>query len=167
MKQSSESSNFVLEIQQSNIPIGNVIEGIFNNINMAQVLGNMYYKYKYFKIVLNSYCGWVNTGATYSPTNVVYVGLTGLNFINTTYNGQLSNIARFPNAIILPPNGGNVANFSIDNNGIVFRKPDSPVVNLRLSLLNPRNSSPLTVLNILSTGLNFNFTIYGLYEEDE
>ncbi len=132
---------------------------------MGIVLGDMYHKYKYFKIVLNSYCGWTSGAVTYS-INTVYMNMTGLDFVNTTFNGQLSNIAKFPNQFNLPSNGSSGVNFSNDDSGIVFRRPDSPIVNLKITFLNPRNIIS-TASTVISPSLNFNFTIYGLYEEDE
>jgi hypothetical protein len=168
MKQSSESANFVLQPQVINLLPNTPIEIIFNNIDMTTVLGDMYYKYKYFKIVLNSYCGWASTSVTYSPTNVVYLGMTGLDFVAATFNGEQTNMARFPNVFIMPSNGANTIDYANDHSGIVFRKPNSSNVKLQLYFLNPRTTTDIIVStnNTFTASFNFNFTIHGLYEDE-
>ena len=171
MKQSSESANFILDHLQYNMPIGTAIEAT-QTVNMNTVLGDMYTKYKYFKIVLNCINSWGSAqsgNATYSPANTVSLGVTGLDFVNTTFDGLQTNMARFPGSFALPNNGsGNVSNFPFETTGVVFRRPNNPnQVNLKLSLINPRNTNPVTVSNVIASysALYF-FTIYGLYEDD-
>lgn len=70
MKQSAESANMVLESNlitfQPNTPIQ-----FTYNVDMKTVLGDMYDKYKYFKIVLNSTEGFGGAAYSYTPANTV------------------------------------------------------------------------------------------------
>ena len=154
MKQSNECANIELDYSVTSsaaIPTSNSF-----SINLQTALGDMYYKYKKFKIVLNGFGGYT-TITTYTAgavtgltgTAIYSLGISGLDFIYNTNNGSSSTLAYFPGRYNLPAsatNGGWLAvNTNDVTNGIVFNRPSSPYVTLNLGFYNIRN-------NILASG---------------
>lgn len=159
---SRSSGTTTLEISSITIPV-----------DMRQVLGDMYDKYEHFEIIFNGIGGWSNAtsysaGTITGLTNTATwnLGMIGLDWEASTYNGQLSNVAYFPNRFTLPIGGYGSSNFST-NNGIMFRKPYSPYVTLNVTPYLTRGGGPATVVASATAqiDLNFSFSIYGLYDD--
>lgn len=144
------------------------------SVDMRQVLGDMYDKYEHFEIIFNGIGGWANAtswtagGITNIANTATWtLGMSGLDWEASTYNGQLSNLVYFPNRFTLPTGGYGATNFST-NNGIMFRKPTSPFVTLNITPYLTRGGQP--AIAVVTTGtasidFNFSFSIYGLYDD--
>jgi len=146
------------------------------NVDMRQLLGDMYEKYDHFLIIFNSIGGWSNA-TSYSTTSGTTgiaatatwtLGMTGLDWEATTYNGLISNLAYFPTRFTLPVGGYGSVNF-VNNSGVCFRKPLNPYVTLTIApYLTRGNSSGIAVVaagNTAQVDFNYSFSIYGLYDD--
>ena len=167
MKVSSEVANFQLETTFVNFAANAPIEYTFSNVNMKNVLGDMFDKYKYFKIVINSVSGFAGSAATFTPVSNVFVGLSGLDWVSNTTNGSPSAIGKFHQIFTMPSNGSSFYNYPIEK-GIIFRKSSVYNVDLKVSLYNSRTSNIVVSQTTGTVGFSFffNFTIYGLSEDD-
>lgn len=146
------------------------------NINLKQILGDLYDEYDTFSICLNSVVNYsmvssyVTSVGVVSSNVVVKVGMTGLNWMSSTMNGENSSLQLFPNGMVIgggltaDDGGFGTANFNKPN-CILFKKPPEPNVTLTVGLYFVRLNGPVLVGN--STGqirhqCNYNFSIYGI-----
>lgn len=181
MRLSGECANFEIDTGL------NVIVGAFTdqpiaynvNVNMRQVLGDMFDRYDKFLMVFNSIGMWggltsyttAATGTTlFTNTAVWTLGVSGLDWQNSTYNGTISNVAYFPNRFTMPITSNYTASNSSTSNGVVFRRPDNPFVTLSASPYLTRQGGPALANMTTTTGnngwdINYSFTIYGLEKE--
>lgn len=174
MKQSFECAN--MEIDNSYISAIAFTKAMDYNatINLKAVMGEMYDKYDYFIIYYNSFGCW-NAVTSYTAgaavglnaTAMWTLGMKGLNWMNSTYNGISNEIAYFPDRFTLPINGYGGYNSSIQS-GIVFRKPDNPFVNINIVPYLVRTGASCNAVNTGNGGydINYSFSIYGLYEDE-
>lgn len=183
MSKSLECANLVLDsgyltmVQGSTIPTVQTFQ-----INLKKALGDMYDKYDTFAICLNSVVNYaqLSTYSTGDPdvaslggSSVVKVGMTGLNWMSTTLNGQKQSLVLFPNAFVI---GGNSAasdggygsgNFKKPN-CVMFKKPATPNITLTVGFYIVRKNLAIRLGN--SSGEvrfegNYNFSIFGIEEE--
>lgn len=175
MKLSGECANF--EIDTGSLSYTGPFTGIdmtFTlNVDMRQVLGDLYQKYDKFLIVFNGIGMFsaltsftTSTNASATNASVWTLGMTGLDWINNSYNGNMNNIAYFPNRFTMPTNNYGVTN-SISNNGVCFRRPDNPYVRLTVAPYLTRQGGYALGAQTGSAGgwdINYSFTIFGLTE---
>lgn len=130
----------------------------FKGVPLKEILGNMWDKYKKFKLVLNTHGGNFNSGFFNRQHSI---RISGLPFINTTDYKIYNNIEKslvytlptFPNSMI------NLNQFPANFGGI-FLKPPNPNVDITISVLD-RN---ILLVNG-NIGFNiFTFSIYGVEE---
>lgn len=174
MKLSGETAN--LEIDYTNTFIAGTTQqiDIIRNVNMRQLLGEMYDKYKKFYIVFTGIAGNSTTGnLTYSAGAITGMSnaagwllrMSGLDFVNNTIDGSITRLPLFPLGFAMPFNGYTTGASTSTQNGIVFNKEMNdnttliftPVLNKNLQ---PCVGSQVTTSGILS--LTLNFSIYGL-----
>ena len=163
MKQSDESATFRVYLKDV---------ASTSSINFKAVLGDMYYKYDKFKIICNNYACWNNVTA-FNGGNYTSVRLTGLNFLNSTYENTsgssngLTATATFPAVFQLLSSAYSTSNFT-STNGLIFSRPTQEFTNLTFEFC-------LAISNINAllapspAGYSFamwtSYTIYGLYED--
>jgi hypothetical protein len=181
MKLSAETANLEIDHIQTIVANQNTAIRIVKDVNMRQLLGEMYYKYKKFYIEFTSIGGF-GGATTYNAGTFTAIGnapawllqMSGLDFVNNTVNGTITKTAIFPLGFSLPVNGFSTGVTVFANtptqfgvgNGIVFNKEMNdnttltiiPVLNANLL---PCFSQP--TVNI-SLNLTLNFSIYGLEE---
>lgn len=175
MKISGECANFEVDTGSIsyNTAFSNQDMTFTLNVNMKQVLGELYEKYKKFMIVFNGISMWggvtsysTTTGlSNLNATTVWTLGMTGLQWINNSYNGQINAIGYFPNRFTMPISNGYVANNATSNNGICFDKPASHQVTLTIAPYLTRQGGVALANQTGSTGgwdINYSFTIFGL-----
>lgn len=179
MKLSGECANFEIDTGGTNYfnaPFTGIDMTFTLNVDMRQVLGDLYQKYDKFLIVFNgigmfsALSGFVSSnGATgLNNTAVWTLGMSGLDWINNSYNGNMNTIAYFPNRFTMPTNNYAVTN-SISNNGVCFRRPDNPYVKLTVAPYLTRNGGYALGAQSATSGtggwdINYSFTIFGLTE---
>jgi hypothetical protein len=130
----------------------------FKGVPIKEILGDMWDKYKKFKLVLNTHAGNNNSGYFNKQHSI---RISGLPFINTTDYKIYNNIEKslvytlptFPNSMInlnqLPA-----------NNGGTFLKPSNHNVDITINFID-RNF----LLVNANIGFNiFTFSIYGIEE---
>ena len=130
----------------------------FTGIPLKEILGDMWDKYKKFKLVLNTHAG--NFNSTYFNRQYI-LRISGLPFINTTDYKIFNNTGKclyYP----LPVQSTTMQNLNqfVANNGGTFLKPANPNVDIFISFLD-RN------LNLVNANIGFNvftFSIYGVEE---
>lgn len=175
MKLSGECANLDLDTSQlSNGTNTLELSSISFQVDMRQVLGDMYDKYDHFEIIFNSIGGWVNAGSwsgggvtNLNASATWSLGMSGLDWEASTYNGLITNLVYFPNRFTLPVAGYGATNFTT-NNGIMFRKPYNPYVTLNITPYLTRGGQPATFIASTASAqidLNFSFSIYGLYDD--
>lgn len=173
MKLSGESANF--EIDTGIITLGaNETISLFRTqeVNMRTVLGEMIDKYEKFLIIFNS-LGATTTGLSsytagtitgQNQTAVWTLGLSGLDFICNTVNGQLSNVGYFPTRFTLPLSGSSFEN-SRTYNGVMFVRPKNDIVTITAAPYLIRGGGAGVAVASANGGtvdFNLSFTIYGL-----
>ena len=140
------------------------------NINLRVLLGDLYYQYQYFNILLNS----ISTSAAsasgtqgVAEDKIVYVKMSGLPFINQTYNQPTGNnvtsailgVYQIPLTAVSSTqqynNVSNVATFSKDQ--------DRCNINISLLRLLDDTKPSITINNPQFT---FIFTIIGIDQAD-
>lgn len=189
MSKSSEYANLVLDTGYLTLPqaSGTITMLQTFKINLKQVLGDIYNQFDTFAICLNSYALYSQYSSYASGTGsdavvnlngntVVKVGMTGLNWVSSTLNGNKSDLCLFPNAVAIGggstlPDGGGYGQASFKNpNCIMFSKPPQPNVTLTVGLYNVNKNGIVRAGN--STGevrlqINYNFSVYGIIQEEE
>lgn len=184
MSKSLEYSNFVVDTGYLTAPLGPYGVSTLKtyNINLKQVLGDIYDNYDTFSICLNSVVNYsivssYNTLDTsvlsLGNNSVVKVGMTGLNWMSSTLNGTKSTLCLFPNGFIVggnsTANDGGYGTASFKNpNCIMFKKPPQPNITITVGLYTVRKNLPIICGNsqgISAHQANYNFSIYGIEEE--
>lgn len=174
MKLSGECANF--EVDTGNVAYAAAFTNVdmtYNlNVDMKQVLGDLYNKYDKFMIVFNGISMWggvttysTNNGITGLTASTVWtLGMTGLNWINNSYNGNVNSIAYFPNRFTMPITNAYALTNSTSSNGICFRRPDNPYLTLSISPYLTRQGGIAYANNTAAGGwdINYSFTIFGL-----
>jgi hypothetical protein len=175
MKISGECANF--EVDTGNISYTAAFTNqdmTYNvNVNMRQVLGDLYDKYDKFIIVFNGISMWggvtsysTTTGISGLGANTIWtLGMSGLNWINNSYNGNINTIAYFPNRFTMPISNNYASTNATSNNGVCFRKPDNPFLTLIIAPYLTRQGGIALANQTGTTGgwdINYSFTIFGL-----
>ena len=130
----------------------------FTGIPLKEILGDMWDKYKKFKLVLNTHAGNFNSGYF----NRQYIlRISGLPFTNTT-DYKIYNNTEKCLYYALPVQSTTMQNLNqfVANNGGTFLKPSNPNVDIFISFVD-RN------YNMVNANLGFNvftFSIYGVEE---
>lgn len=130
----------------------------FTGIPLKEILGDMWDKYKKFKLVLNTHAG--NFNSAYFNRQYM-VRISGLPFINTTDYKIFNNTEKCL-YYALPVQSTTMQNLNqfVANNGGTFLKPANPNVDIFISFLDRHLGQP----NI-NLGFNiFTFSIYGVEE---
>ena len=176
MKLSGECANFEVDTGSviSTVAYNNTDMTYILNVDMRQVLGDLYHKYDKFIIVFNGISMWSSaTGYTTSTVTtgitagtVWTLGMTGLNWVNNSFNGNINTIGYFPNRFTMPLGNAYASTNATSNNGICFRKPDNPFVSLSISPYLTRQGGIALATGTLNTGwdINYSFSIFGLTE---
>lgn len=131
----------------------------FRNIPIKEILGDMYDKYKKFKLVLNVNACNANVQL---DTRQYFVRVSGLDFINTTEYKTLNNYPRSA-MFMLPSLYFQTINLNqlSANHGATFLKPSNHKIDLTIALLNRNHGIPT-----YNTGVNmFVFSIYGVDDD--
>jgi hypothetical protein len=175
MRISGESSN--LEFETGNINfLGNTTRDIFifQQFNLRTALGSLYNRYNKFYMVFNSCASFLGSTTTYSAGSVSgittstawLIGVTGLDFINNSIDGDISKTALFPTTVSLAQNSNNNGGSTQTMNGIVFTKPSNDIQDITIQPYLVRGLQPgKAVTTSASIGdYNFSFTVYGLHE---
>lgn len=153
-----ESANFYINtfITATNTSIkvdslGTTIQ--YNNFRIKECLGDMFYKYNTFKLVLNGVIAFSGVSATNS---LLSVKMSGLDWVNTyEYKITSDDSVAFLGTITAGINN-QLSNFI----GCDFNRPSNDVVNLTINLHDLSTNSKNPTLNY---GLFvFYFTIYGV-----
>jgi hypothetical protein len=149
-------------------------------VNLRQVLGDMYDEYDTFAICLNSVLNYAqissyntipNVGSV-SSTLPVKVGMSGLNWMSSTLNGNKESLCFFPNAFVIGGAGtasdGGYGSGNFKNpNCIMFKKPPEPNVEFTVGLYSARQNGFVRGGNTSGESriqLNYNFSIFGITE---
>lgn len=179
MRLSAETANLEIDLVQTIFANQNTAITIVRDVNMRQLLGEMYYKYKKFYIQFTSIGGFggstiysAGTFTAISNAPAWLLQMSGLDFVNNTVDGTITKNAIFPLGFSLPINGFSTGITTFANsptqfgigNGIVFNKEMNdnttltftPVLNANLL---PCFSEPTTNISVT---LTLNFSIYGL-----
>jgi len=177
MKISGECANMDLDIGTLSGTPTIDLSSILFNVDLKRMMGDMYDKYDKFMIIFNNVGGWSNATSYSTATGTIgltatalwSIGMTGLDWISNSYNGQESTLAFFPNKVVLPVANYANNNFSNYGNGVCFRKPMNPNVVLNITpYLTRSGSSAIAVVasGTVQIDLNYSFTIYGLYDDN-
>lgn len=159
MKLSDECANFTLNTLNSGSTTPNNTE--FSNINIQNILGDMYEKYNKFVLI----CTVVSFGVqgTTPPdglsNQLTQFKINGLSFSNAGYNN--SGASTSPVFAIYPILPKTTYNFGINNTRVCFYKPP-PIVNLRIVAENLKTLQP-SVYN--TEFILYQFNIFGLYDD--
>jgi hypothetical protein len=176
MKLSGECANF--EIDTGSVTYASTFTSenmaFTVSVNMKQVLGELFERYKKFMIVFNGISMWGNvtgytttTGVTGLTNAAVWtLGMTGLNWINNSYNGLSNNVGFFPNRFTMPTANGYSNTNATANNGICFDKPASNQVTITVVPYLTRQGGTAQASGSATGGwdINYSFTIFGLIE---
>ena len=129
----------------------------FSNINIKELLGDLYDKYNKVKIVLN---GFSNFNATTVSNRFVLIRMTGLDWVNCLeYGTNLTTIATLGAAQV--GSAGSGTNTQMASNwGCDFNKPSNSAVNLTIFLHDSISNSISASTNYGSS--QFFFSIYGI-----
>lgn len=176
MKISGEQANFEIDTGSINYAGAFTNESMTYNVNvdLRLALGDIYNKYDSYLMVFNG-ISMYSTISTFSTTTgitglgstaVWTLGMSGLNWANNTYNGNINQIAYFPNRYTMPINNAYTTTNAVCNNGIVFRKSGNPNVTLSLTPYLTRQGGAGLANGTGAGGwdINYNFTIFGLSE---
>ena len=139
MKLSDECANFTLNTLNSGSTTPNNTE--FTNINMQNILGDMYDKYNKFVLICTSYATGDKTGGVDGISQVVQYKISGLSFSNAGYNNSGASTSPVFAVYPLLPRHSYV--FGINNVRVCFYKPP-PIVNLRIVVENIKLQQPST-----------------------
>ena len=189
MKQSAESVSLYLDNKFCYSNAGRA-NSVFK-VDFPAILGQMYYKYSKFKIVINSYHSFIGaTAKTQYYENNLYLKMVGLNFINSGSGGSRNTTQGTPggttlypyeNGIITGNNNGeatlqiiNIGSgaayttgsnfFYNDGDSIIFENPGPSPVDITFVLRDLRhNNTPPSFLTDTYT-FTMSLTIYGLYD---
>jgi len=124
-------------------------------INLRNVIGSEYDKSEYFEMSFNNYSAsnfidtlFTNEIGPLSSTNAVKLGVSGLPFLNNSLNGQVSNLALFPQVFQVTGHPTLLNSTFRGNNfpsprqrSIKFRKPENPDVTLTFAFYTVRGPS--------------------------
>ena len=184
MSKSSEYATLVLDTGYLTQASGSITSLQTFNVNLKQLLGDMYDEYDTFAICLNS-CALYSQISTYNTgdpevvslgsSTPVRVGMSGLNWLSSTMNGNKSTLLFFPNAFaigggISANDGGYGQAFFNNPKYIMFSKPAEPNVTLTVALYVMRKNLPMRAANSageIRLEINYNFSIFGIIQEVE
>ena len=146
-------------------------------INLRALLGDMFYKYKKFKLVLNYHNVWTNQIAIAGYTTILSLRLVGLNWLNGNFgvslaNGNLietnghSSEAVYPSNLLFSWAGQNNQTFFTES-GLYFTCPSSSSsTDLRIFFRELRNNNNIPMNTTLyQYQFQLSFTIYGIDED--
>lgn len=156
-----DKESALLTLQSGNVSSLGSPTLAFTDIPIRDILGDMWDKYKKFKLVLNSHGGYFLNGI--STNTQFFVRISGLDFINTTEYSIINNYPRTA-IFLLPTITTSVVNVNQlpANYGYTFMKPSNGKVDLTCVILDRNMTVP--TFNI---GVNmFVFSIYGI-DDDE
>jgi len=183
MSKSLECANMILDTGYQTSPQTTSISTVRTfNVNLRQILGDMYDQYETFAICLNSvtlysqistYNALQPSVGSFGLTATAKVGMSGLNWISSTTNGANTTLSLFPGSfeigggVVANDGGYGIANFK-NPNCIMFSKPPQDNVSLTVGLYQTRGGGFIRAGN--SAGetrlqLNYNFSIFGIYDE--
>ena len=131
----------------------------FTGIPLKEILGDMWDKYKKFKLVLNTHAGNFNSGFF---NREYMIRISGLPFTNTTDFNYVPNKTGRCLYYALQTKSTTMQNLNqfVANNGGTFLKPANPNVDIFISFLD-RGLGPPNI----NLGFNiFTFSIYGVEE---
>ena len=155
-------------------------------INFKELLGDMYYKYDKFIMVLNGYQAYTQNNIPLQQA-IGTLRLVGLNWCNSSYGTNttiypdvvpgINNVSSFgnnaeavcPNMLSYYPIGGGSYMFSnsLTGNtaGLVFYKPTGEYTDLRVFYRDLKtNNTTASQPDNMAFSANYSFTIYGLYD---
>lgn len=157
MKLSDECATFTLNTisLQYNLEPNNAE---FNNINMQNILGDMYNKYNKFVLVCTSIGAGEKTSGIDGIAQIVQFKISGLSFSNAGYNNSGASASPvFLVSTLLPKY---TYNYSVNNVRVCFYKP-SPIINLKIVAESITTQQPTTYK---TTFILYQFNIFGLYD---
>jgi hypothetical protein len=142
------------------------------NINLRALLGDLYNQYDYFNLLLISVSSSHITAAANQGSaddRLVYVKISGLPFINQSYNQPTGNNGIFTTATILsiPINAtANTQQFNNVANVMTFNK-DQDLCNINISLFRILDDTrPVLNAGNINPQFTFIFTIIGIDQAD-
>lgn len=183
MSKSLECATMIIDTGYNTVPLGGgSISSVYTfNVDLRQILGDMYDKYDFFGICLNSVVNYAKISSynlippqapnpTFGSNGSALVGMTGLNWLHNTLNGIDSTLGLFPNAFQIGGGGATgdgawgTGEFKYAN-VIMFSKPNNPYTTLTVGLYSARNSAFIRYGNSsqdVRQQLNYNFSIFGI-----
>lgn len=164
-----ESATLVLRTSSINTAKGDVdVDGYNNdvtwNIDLQRCLGNMFNKYKRFKICLTSIGGGTPSPVLVDANRWLNVNIEGFQWVNSGYNSSTGALNR--NIIASTVQTGSSTGFSTNFTGevgFVFNKPASGNVAVRIYLTRILDD---TIAAVQYPNFCYCFSIYGI-EGDE
>ena len=158
MKLSDECANFTLSTLNAANP-ASYNNADFPNVNIQNILGDMYFKYNKFALICIS-IGSGYTNATLNSGNALAqfkigglpLSNAGYNYNNATANGVFATYK-------IDTYG--VYNSNSPINRVCFHKP-SPIVNLKIIV---ENFTTQAINTLNNTSFCYQFVIYGLYDD--
>lgn len=142
----------------------------FNNINMRNLLGNMYYRYDKFILRLDYISFGINSIGDYAITQedeTVNINISGLPFLNSTYNFKTGNNTNtvLMTALKFQNNAGiSGIQYYVDTY-VVFGKSQD-MVNLNIYYTRQKDNF-VTNSNYDYPQCVFNFSIFGIPDETD
>jgi hypothetical protein len=139
-----ETAKLVLRSGSSTLPETNNQGFTWNNIDLRQVLGDMYDRYELFKLTFIQLEISGLTGFTTQDEGLLFLNITGLEWENCSYNYATNTqepTARC--AIIFMADGTQTSQPPYTTMGLTFRK-NKPLCNIRLNYTKTTNGIALS-----------------------
>jgi hypothetical protein len=128
-----ETANLVLRGQNANITETNNQGFTWNNIDLREVLGDMYDRYTLFKLTFVQLEFNTLGSFTTQDEGLLFLNMTGLEWEGASYDyASQSNVLSARVAILFFADGSQTAQPPYTSCGLTFRK-DKPICNIRLN----------------------------------
>lgn len=164
-------ANLIFTYNVTTPDAGIVTSEFSRTINLRDVIGREEYdKCEYFEMAFNNYSAsnfietiFTNELGALSSTNVCKLAVSGLPFVNNSINGQITNLALFPQVFTVTGHPTAINSTFRGNNfqtpkfkSIKFRKPSNPEVTLTFAFYTVRGPTGIVYFRTVTAGTPVN-----------
>jgi hypothetical protein len=164
-------SNLIFTYNVTTADAGIATSEFSSTINLRNVIGHQEYdKSDFFEMSFNNYSAsnfietiFTNELGPLSSTNVCKLAVSGLPFVNNSINGQISNLALFPQVFLVTGHPTAINSTFRGNNfptpkfkSIKFRKPANPEVTLTFAFYTIKSPSGIVYFRTVTAGTPVN-----------